>query len=61
MTQFKSHVYDVTNSVKGKGKANPAEGWTGPAGSRRLRFPYFMAHEEGKVVSFTYRPPLSPG
>jgi len=24
-----------------KGKANPLQAWTGPEGSRRLRFPYF--------------------
>jgi len=50
---------DFTCSVNGKGKgtANPAETWTGPEVSRRLRLPDFIAHEGGKVVSLTYRPP----
>jgi len=26
---------------KGKGKATPAQAWTGPVGSGRLRLPYF--------------------
>jgi len=47
---------------KGKGKAIPLQTWTGPEGSRRLRLPDFVttAHEGGKVVSLTNRPPLSP-
>ena len=34
----------------------------GPKGSRKLRFPDYvtMAHDGGKVVSLTYRPPLPP-
>jgi len=41
-------------------KAIPLQAWRGPEGSRRLRLPYFkkMTHENGKVVSPTYRPPL---
>jgi hypothetical protein len=27
---------------KGKGKAVPLEAWSGPEGSRKLRFPYFV-------------------
>jgi hypothetical protein len=27
--------------VKGKGKAIPLQAWTGPEGSRRMRFPDF--------------------
>jgi hypothetical protein len=27
--------------VKGKGKANPLQAWTGPEGSKRLRLPDF--------------------
>ena len=48
---------------KGKGKAVPLQAWSGPEGSRKLRFPDFMttAQDGGKVVSFTYRPPLPPG
>jgi len=45
-----------------KGKAIPLQAWSGPEGSRKLRFPDFMAtaHEGGKV-SLTHRPPLPPG
>jgi len=48
---------------KGKGKAVPLQAWTGPEGSRKLRFPVFMttAQDGGKVVSLTHRPPLPPG
>jgi hypothetical protein len=47
----------------GKGKAVPLQAWSGPEGSRKLRFPHFMttAQDGGKVVSLTYRPPLPPG
>jgi hypothetical protein len=49
--------------LKGKGKADPLQAWSGPEGSRILRFPDFMttAQEVGKVVSLTHRPPLPPG
>ena len=45
-----------------KGKAISVQTWTGPEGSRRLRLPNFktIAHEDGKVVSPTHRPPLLP-
>ena len=38
---------------KGKGKAVPLQAWSGPEGSRKLRFPYFMttAQDGGKVVT----------
>jgi len=44
---------------KGKGKAVPFQAWSGPEGSRKLRFPDFMttAQNGGKVVSLTHRPP----
>ena len=44
-------------------KAVPLQAWSGPEGSRKLRFPDFMttAQNGGKVVSLTHRPPLSPG
>jgi hypothetical protein len=47
---------------KGKGKAVPLQAWSGPEGSRKLRFPDFMtmAQDGGKVVSFMHRPPLPP-
>ena len=46
-----------------KGKAVPLQAWSGPEGSRKLRFPDFMttAQDGGKVVSLTLRPPLPTG
>ena len=46
-----------------EGKAVPLQAWTGPEGSRNLRFPDFVtaAQDGGKVVSVTHRPPLPPG
>ena len=46
----------------GKGKAVPLQAWSDPEGSRKLSFPDFMttAHDGGKVVSLTHRPPLPP-
>jgi len=45
-----------------KVKADPLQAWSGPEGSRKLRFPDFMttAQDGGKVVSLTHRPPLPP-
>ena len=44
------------NKGKGKGKAAPLQAWSGPQGSRKLRFPDFMttAQDGGKVVSLTH-------
>ena len=46
-----------------RGKAVPLQAWSGPEGSRMLRFPDFMttAQDDGKVVSLKHRPPLPPG
>ena len=46
-----------------KGKAVPLQAWSGPEGSRKLRFPDFMttAQDGGKVVSLTHRPPFLEG
>jgi hypothetical protein len=43
-----------------EGKAVPLQAWSGPEGSRKLRFPDYMttAQDGGKVVSLTHRPPL---
>ena len=40
---------------KVKGKAVPLQAWSGPEGSRKLRFPDFMttAQDDGKVISLT--------
>jgi hypothetical protein len=45
------------------GKAVPLQAWSGPEGSRKLRFPDVMplAQDGGKVVSLTHRPPLPTG
>jgi len=53
----------VNEKGKGKGKAFPLQSWSGPEGSRKLRFPDFMttAQDGGKVVSLTHRPPLPQG
>jgi len=52
---------DITGLVKGK--AVPLHAWSGPEGSRKLRFPDIMttAQNGGKVVSLTHRPPSPPG
>jgi hypothetical protein len=49
-------------SIEGKGKAFPLQAWSGPEGSRKLRFPDYMttAQDGGKAVSLTHRPPLPP-
>ena len=46
-----------------RGKAFPLQAWSGPEGSRKLRFLDFMtaAQDGGKVVNLTHRPPLPPG
>jgi hypothetical protein len=46
-----------------KGKAIPLQAWSGPEGSKKLRFSDYMttAKDGGKVVSLTHRPPLPPG
>ena len=43
--------------------AVPLQAWSGPEGSRKLRFPDFKttAQDGSKVVSLTHRPPLPPG
>jgi hypothetical protein len=48
---------------RGKCKAVPLQAWSGPEGSRKLRFPDFMTtvQDGGKVVSHMHRPPLPPG
>ena len=56
-------IYVHVIHVKSKGKAVPLQAWSGPEGSRKLRFPDYMttAQDGGKVVSLTHRPPLPPG
>ena len=41
-----------------KGKAVPLQAWSGPEGSRKLRFPNYMTTQDGgKVVIPMHRPP----
>ena len=55
----------MSSSVKGNGKckAVPLQAWSGPEGSRKLRFADFKTtvQEGGKFVSHTHWPPLPPG
>ena len=52
----------VLKTCKGKGKAVPLKAWSGPEGSRKLRFQGYvtMAQDSGKVVSLTHRPLFTP-
>ena len=45
-------VMEERNILKRTGKAVPLQAWSGPEGSRKLRFPHFMttAQDGGKVV-----------
>jgi hypothetical protein len=51
------------DNSKGKGKAVPLQAWSGPEGSRKLRFPDFMttAKDGGKVKvkQSRYRPAVA--
>ena len=57
------NVHQNSYKGKGKGKDLPLQVWTGSEVSRSLRLPDFKttAHEGGKVVSLTHRPPLPLG
>jgi len=37
-----AHWECYTKAIKGKGKAVPLQAWSGPEGSRKIRFPDFM-------------------
>ena len=54
---------DILWALKYKGKAVQSQAWSGPEGSRKLRFPDFMttAQDCGKFVSLTHWPLLPPG
>ena len=62
LLQLAQYTHTYTRK-KIKGKAVPLQTWSGPEGSRKLRFPDFMTmtQDGGKVVSLTHRPPLPPG
>ena len=52
----------VSNANVKKGKSVPLQAWSGPEGSRNLRFPdYMTTAPDGKVVSLMHRPPLPSG
>jgi len=63
------HKTPNSDSLKKKKKASfiskavLLQAWSGPEGSRKLRFPDFMtmAQEGGKVVNLMHRPPLPTG
>ena len=59
---YTQEMFLVLISVRVKGKSVPLQAWSGPEGSRKLRFPDFMttAQDGGKVDSLTHRPPLNP-
>jgi len=46
-----------------EGKAVPLQAWSGPEGSRKLRFPDYTTtpKDDSNVVSLIHRPPLPPG
>jgi len=56
-------LVSLKHECKAKGKSAPLQAWSGPEGSRKLRFPHFMkmVQDGGKVVSLTHWPPLPPG
>jgi hypothetical protein len=56
-------LLNMANVKKKIGKAVSLQSWSGPEGSRKLRFPAYMttAQDGGKVVSLTHRPPLPTG
>jgi hypothetical protein len=56
-------LFYVNFYYNSKGQAVPLEAWSGPEGSRKLRFPDFMTtvQDVGKIVSLTHRPPLPTG
>jgi hypothetical protein len=58
-----SHIHKKVKVKVKKGKAVPLQAWSGPEGSRKLRFPDFLtkAQDGGKIDSLTHRPHLPPG
>jgi len=49
----------ISNYVKVKGKEFSLQAWSGPDGSRKLRFPDFMkTAQDGGKVSLKHRPSL---
>ena len=64
MSRYCTDNENVSSNTKGKskGKPVPLQAWSGPEGSRKLRFPDFMTTaQDGGKVSHTHRPSLPPG
>ena len=61
-TYLISYYYLAISNVWSVQLKVPLQAWTGPEGSRKLRFPDFVttAQDDGKIVSLTHRPPLPP-
>jgi hypothetical protein len=67
LVQLLTFVNEITCNIGAhsdikKGKAVPLQAWSGPEGSRKLRFPDYTttAQDGDKVVSLMHRPPLPP-
>ena len=69
MTKFHTNAKKKTGKIIDlyfviyiKGKTVLLQAWSGPEGSRKLRFPDFVttAQDGGKVVGLTHRPTLPP-
>jgi len=56
------YFYSYYTSLRYIGKSVPLQVWSGPEGSRKLRFPDYMttAQDGGKVDSLMHRSPLPP-
>ena len=63
LVSLKSLFFLSSGNNHRKGKAVLLQAFSGPEGSRKLRFPDFMttAQDGGKVVSLKHRPYLPPG
>jgi len=55
-------VLQHLNTNNKSGAAVPLKAWSGPEGSRKLRFPDYVTvtPDGGKVVRPTHQPPLPP-
>jgi len=49
--QYRTRILDFYSKGKGKGKSVPLQAWTGPEGSRKLRFTDFVttAQDGGRL------------
>jgi hypothetical protein len=59
---FINFVHNVSSKKVKVKQSAPLQAWSGPEGSRKLRFPDFMttAQDGGNVAYLTHRPPLLP-